>query len=1333
MRRIDIFVSSLADVQIERSLADRVIRSVAGEFNVSLTVAYSNRLRRLRKRDDANAQKENVPEDDLLLCPCFWEYQDFKSEEDYREHIPNTGQFDLVICILWSRIGPKLAPTSVMPDGSEPGSATDYEIAWALDEAKRTPGFPALRVYRNRSIPTAPPEPKEEREKFLQQWDSVREFFADWERENAFREVCKDYRGLEEFEDLFRKHFRDFLTEQLGSDTAGRRPRHHCKSNPFRGLDFFDFEHAPVFHGRTKAVGEVLDALKKQTKAKKPFVLVLGASGSGKSSLVRAGVLPILTQIGTAEGDGPWRRAVTRPAAGGMAGDPFDALVSALLDRRALPELPDAESTKGRQNLASKLREHPEHAAALIKETLDHLSLQELDHLLDEEERELPLEKRREDVRLVQQKRLMRVKPQAQLALVVDQLEGLFAGGFSPELQQRYIAALAALVRCERVFVIATLRSDFYASYQESTELVELIDSSGRVDLQLPNCQEIGNMIRLPAEAAGLRFGLDPTTGRSLDEVLLDAAAASREPLPLLEHLLSQLYQKQLARKDGLLRGSDYRELGGLEWALADHAESVFSTLKSDEQDALESVIRQLVTLGGSGEGTRRTVLYCDLVSSPHIDDRQKAGTKGLVDRLIQEGLLSASTDARQELMVSVTHEALLRRWRRLWQWLSGDEAFLRMRDRLDKSLKLWLSRGRQPDDLLGPRTGLAEAKILLADFRSSLTGTQTDYVQKSLANQTRRQRTRDNIQVAIMAGLAVLAIAAAGQWWKAEIQRKKAHENARLEREISESAENRRDVAEVQRKKAEEDGQSARKNANLAASQLGALETRLKKAEAEAQTAQQTADQEANQGSTLRAELKETQAKAQQVQKNADAAAGQRDALQTQLKDTETRVQQVQKNADAAAGQRDALQTQLKETETRVQQVQKNAEAAISVRDALQTQLKETEANPQQVQKDAELAASQRDALQTQLRDTEVKPQRAQKDAELAAGQRDTIQTKLKDTEAKAQRVQKDAELAASQRDGLQPQLKGTEAKAQVAQKNSELSASQHDALQTQPNAAEDEAKHTDRPKMLQNQRSDGESVETRDLAGTYSKAEQTQPPDPGPNPERSTVVQPLNPSVQPAQTTARSSLTPVPFGGIAEARNEEMRGATETPSPIDVDSEPTPQNKPIALDQDPVKLARTNQNQAAFPLPTPSVATSTESARPDGSVEALAGESSLKQFVLDYIRTVAIDDISSQRRFFAQRVNYYREGVLPLRRIQQMTLRFHREWPNRDWEPQGEPQILPSKNHGRYEVLVPFTWKVSNGQRHEEGGATLYFQIRKNGKGEFQIVTVEHYDRSK
>ena len=308
-------------------------------------------------------------------------------------------------------------------------------------------------------------------------------------------------------------------------------------------------------------------------------------------------------------GDGPWRRAVTRPGSGGISGDPFDALAVALLAKGALPELQKAASRKEWSKLAAELREHPESVALRIEELLDRISLQELDHLLEEQDVQPSLPGRIENVELARHRRLRRVKPKAQLALVVDQLEDLFVNGFPKEVQQRYFAVLAALVRCQRVFVVAALRSDFYAAYHQFPELVALVGSSGRFDLLPPTRTELRSIIRLPAEAAGLSFERDIKTNRALDEALTDAAIVSPEPLPLLEHLLAQLYRKQLDRKDGLLRWSDYRESGEFEGALANHAEAVFAGLNSDAQQTFEFVMRRLTSLGPDDKAHTRRVL----------------------------------------------------------------------------------------------------------------------------------------------------------------------------------------------------------------------------------------------------------------------------------------------------------------------------------------------------------------------------------------------------------------------------------------------------------------------------------------------------------------------------------------------------------------------------------------------------------------------------------------------------------------------------------------------------------------------------------------------------
>src|SRR5262249_20158817 len=148
-------------------------------------------FQRLAEEDDA---RKSEPEDEgaLVLCPFFWEHQSLRPEADYQEQIPNTADFDLVICILWSRLSTLPAPGLRMPDGSGPTSGTEYEIGRALEHASKNRGVPRLHVYRNRSEPPPPLEPKEEREVFLRQWDCLQEFFTDWEKssEESFSGRC---------------------------------------------------------------------------------------------------------------------------------------------------------------------------------------------------------------------------------------------------------------------------------------------------------------------------------------------------------------------------------------------------------------------------------------------------------------------------------------------------------------------------------------------------------------------------------------------------------------------------------------------------------------------------------------------------------------------------------------------------------------------------------------------------------------------------------------------------------------------------------------------------------------------------------------------------------------------------------------------------------------------------------------------------------------------------------------------------------------------------------------------------------------------------------------
>ena len=196
------------------------------------------------------------------------------------------------------------------------------------------------------------------------------------------------------------------------------------KGSPFRGLHAFEFEHATVFFGRTKAVSDILQALRQQARDGRAFVLVLGMSGGGKSSVVRAGVLPMLMQPGVIEGVVLWRRAVFRPA--DTPGDLFASLAAALLREHALPSLdPDSE---GPEPLARVLRESPRSAVQLIKGALDA-----------------------EAANLARKRGNDAGKVQSRLALVVDQMEEMFTQGeVTAQDRKAFANTLDALARSGR-------------------------------------------------------------------------------------------------------------------------------------------------------------------------------------------------------------------------------------------------------------------------------------------------------------------------------------------------------------------------------------------------------------------------------------------------------------------------------------------------------------------------------------------------------------------------------------------------------------------------------------------------------------------------------------------------------------------------------------------------------------------------------------------------------------------------------------------------------------------------------------------------------------------
>jgi eukaryotic-like serine/threonine-protein kinase len=743
------FISSPGDVAHERRIAREVISRLNAEF----------------------AER-------VVLETYFWEYEPFDFSKSFQAQIPNPADFDVVLCFLWSRLGSRLHSASKLPDGSPAQSGTEYEIAHALEGQKRRAGLPELHVWINRTIPPFPPDPPEVHDERIAQWRALKQFIDRWTRdthEDVFVGSFTDYKTLAEFEELIEIKLRKIVERRCPAfpeRAPGEVPVRATwtAGSPFRGLEPFEFEHAPIFFGRTGAIGAALESLRKTQIDKddpRGFLLMLGASGSGKSSLARAGVMPTLVEPGVIDGIGLWRRAVMKPS--DAEGDVFFGLAQTVISESALPELVVHGSTV--ETLAERFQQGG--AEAVLEKIQSGLLIaSERERARQEVEisgliHRYRGENRYADAQALERRLRALVPPKPCLALLIDQLDELFTGEVSPENRGRFVETMARLARSGFAVILTTLRSDFYHRVAEHSILLELAQGTASYHLAPPTLVEIGQIIRKPAQVAGLRFDVEPQNRQSLDEALRDAAAQDPQVLPLLEFALEELYLRQAQRGDGTLRWEDYESFNRLEGVIAHKADECLAVLPADRQEpCLNAVFGKLLSLSvGANVPVRRTAHYDDLLLNPYrkseADSSELPGARALVDSFIDARLLVATQAENGKRAVSVAHEALLRSWPRLKSWIVSNHEKLRIRNQIDRSQADWLANGKDPSLLLTAGLPLNLAEKLQKEAPELLSRDLDEYISASLYHERARRRRKRSTITAVIAGLSVLGIIA--------------------------------------------------------------------------------------------------------------------------------------------------------------------------------------------------------------------------------------------------------------------------------------------------------------------------------------------------------------------------------------------------------------------------------------------------------------------------------------------------------------------------------------------------------------------------------------------
>ncbi len=695
---LKIFLSSPGDVAEERALAEFVFRRLAAE------VAHAVRL-----------------------TFVIWEHEPMFGHTGFQQQIERPSQSDLVVSILWSRLGSRLPADFAPAPGEPPPTGTEFEIRDAL-ASYAARGRPSLLIYRKMPGPQiglGSPDFAERSEQYRRLEEFCQSTFYD--ADGAVVVAHHTFTDSHSFERRLAEHVRRWLDREIHvPHSEGFRPFWRFET-PFRGLQSFEAEHQAIFFGRSEAMGNLMRSIRETEAAAvtDPVVrllLVQGMSGSGKTSLFKAGLLPLLA-LRPVEGIDEWITVLVHPSESDPAMRELGALgvlASRLAER--VPAITRLGTTV--RELADALFARPQEAVARIEACV----------AADAERAGIPPQRIR-------------------LLIYVDQLEETFANPASSTGEAPLIAALAVLARSAFVWVAATVRSDFMHRLEAYADLMQSLGRNAPYTLLPPRPDELAEMIREPARAAGLIW--EERDGVSLDQALLRDATGNPEALPLLEYTLAQLYEQ---RKGPLLRWSAYG--GGLKGALISAADEVVDGASGDVEAAFRDVMRELVEVGQDGTATRR---YASLA-------RFHAGSsaRALLDRLVARRLCVTTDEGRGDGPVaSLAHEALIRSWPRAQAWLQRETSLLRIRDELARDAAVWEYHNRA-DDWLGVTPEKLAAIRQTEEAGLIPAGVAADYA----AYSHRRGARNRLIRRAALSGICGLTVIAGIAWWAALRQR---------------------------------------------------------------------------------------------------------------------------------------------------------------------------------------------------------------------------------------------------------------------------------------------------------------------------------------------------------------------------------------------------------------------------------------------------------------------------------------------------------------------------------------------------------------------------------
>ena len=527
---------------------------------------------------------------------------------------------------------------------------------------------------------------------------------------------------------------------------------------PYQGLRAFTENHSQYFFGREILTQQIINQLTNQS-----FLAVVGASGSGKSSVVRAGLIAQLRSGKQIPNSENWWVGTLRPGT-----KPLETLARTLEKEENSSSLDSSSlgsSSLGSSSLNSNTSISPS-PSYLLLEGIQYLGVESFVYWL-------------------------RSRPEPMVVLVIDQFEELFTLAADVD-RQKFLELLLGTLEyaADKFKLVVTLRADFMAAGLEIPKLAPLLQESHVLVPPQMHTDDYRQVIVNPAEQVGLQ--VEP----ELVEVLLQDLQHSTGDLPLLEFVLEQLWEY---RSNGKLTLSAYqKQIGGISGALEHKAQAIYDSLDPEGQACAKWIFLTLTQLGEGTEDTRRRILKSDLQAKKYSPDlvektlQTLTAAKLIVVNLENNGFIGGSRgtnsdnnhpennhqenlgthhdknietlhttslqDIKQQITVEVAHEVLIRRWSTLRWWLEENRSRLRLQRQIEQAAQLWKNNSQQPDFLLqGVR--LAEAEEIYIKYTDELSGDIQEFIENCLEARRSQQLQIERRQTIVKITAGVIGI----------------------------------------------------------------------------------------------------------------------------------------------------------------------------------------------------------------------------------------------------------------------------------------------------------------------------------------------------------------------------------------------------------------------------------------------------------------------------------------------------------------------------------------------------------------------------------------------